>query len=58
MRNRIEERTIEDRIESRKNPNIVKDRYDEYFDLVFKHKLYFTIIPHWSRFRLIKKSAL
>jgi len=46
MRNRIEERTIEDRIESRKNPNIVKDRYDEYFDLVFKHKLYFTIIPH------------
>lgn len=46
MRGRIEERIIEDRICSRKNSNIVKDRYDEYFDLVFKHKLYFTIIPH------------
>lgn len=29
-----------------KNLSLRKDRYDEYFDLVFKHKLYFSIIPH------------
>ncbi|MDN5338572.1 MAG: hypothetical protein PWQ20_1642 [Thermotogaceae bacterium] len=36
----------EDVIEKKGRPDVIKDRYDEYFDLVFKHKLYFSIIPH------------
>jgi hypothetical protein len=46
MRKTKENILIEDVIEKKGRPEVIKDRYDEYFDLVFKHKLYFSIIPH------------
>jgi len=43
---KIKRQIFEDRILDEKNPGLKKDRYDEYFELVFKHKLYFSMIPH------------